>query len=285
MKQKLLKLTALLLLLTGIASSCKPKEPDYPINISFTEYSLEGISCQWQNLPYNEKVIIINSDEELKKYISCTEGSYPAVDFSKHSLLLISGKLNKGILNIAMKNLQQMSSNKYELSIEVEGYNSNLSKWYAAILVDKLSEENYVRLKVTCIEAEIDFPIDIPFEEYSLAETSCKWINFQNNPYNLGDIAIINSNVKLENYITCSDGNYPQVDFENYSLICATGLSPNYPAEIVHKELRQISDNEYSLYLNVIIGGMGTPTRWFFGATVSKLPQNAIVKLVVYTKY
>jgi len=29
-----------------------------------------------------------NEIEELEKYISCTEGSYPVIDFQKHSLLL-----------------------------------------------------------------------------------------------------------------------------------------------------------------------------------------------------
>ncbi|MCL2435784.1 MAG: hypothetical protein FWD09_06575, partial [Lentimicrobiaceae bacterium] len=162
--RKLLKLTAFLLVLTGIASSCNPECPpdcpdEYPKNISFTEYSLLETSCQWQNLPYDEKVMIINSSEELEKYISCTEGDYPAIDFLKHSLLLVSGKLINGITSITVKNLQQLSSNKYELNIEVEVYSSNLHKWNAAILIDKLSEESYVGLKVSCKEIEIDYPI------------------------------------------------------------------------------------------------------------------------------
>jgi len=95
MKHQLLKLAALLLIIAELASSCNPPPPEpdsYPIDISFTEYSLLDTHCQWQNLPYDEKVIIINSNEELEKYISCTEDSYPAIDFSKHTLLLISGE-------------------------------------------------------------------------------------------------------------------------------------------------------------------------------------------------
>ena len=284
MKRNLLKLTAFLLILTGIASSCNPECPpdcpdEYPQNISFTEYSLNETSCQWQNLPYDEKVMIINSSEELEKYISCTEGSYPAIDFTKHSLLLASGKLNKGILSITAKNLQQLSSNKYELSIEAEGYSSILHKWNAAILVDKLSEESYVGLKVNCIEIEIDYPIDIPFEEYSLAGTSCQWIL---HSFSSPDaVVVINSNEELEKYITCSDGNYPQIDFENYSLIRATGTAPSSPAEILHKQLRQISDNEYSLHLNISMGNHHTIARWSFAVIVSKLSQNTTIELII----
>ena len=62
----------LLLFFTAIFSSCKdkPDEPNYPFKISFEEYSLEGTQCQWTNLSYNDKVIVINSNEELGKYIT-----------------------------------------------------------------------------------------------------------------------------------------------------------------------------------------------------------------------
>ena len=76
MKPKLLKLTVLLLLLTGIASSCNPEGTDFPKEVLYQEYALSR-SCQWSNLPYNEKVLIINSQEEFERYVSCNEGSYP----------------------------------------------------------------------------------------------------------------------------------------------------------------------------------------------------------------
>jgi hypothetical protein len=41
-------------------------EPEYPINVPFTIYSLEGTSCKWINLNYDETVIVINSNEKLK---------------------------------------------------------------------------------------------------------------------------------------------------------------------------------------------------------------------------
>jgi len=176
--------------------------------------------------------------------------------------------------------LQQLSSNRYELSIEAEGYSSILHKWNAAILVDKLSEESYVELKAACIEVGMDYPIDILFEEYSLAGTSCQWINFQDCIYCPGTIVIINNKEELENYITCSDVNYSQIDFENYSLISATGIVATSLREIQCKELQQTSDNEYFLHLNMTLGGMTSVTRWFFAVIVSKLPQNAIVDLI-----
>ena len=150
MTQKLLKLTAFLLVLTGIAASCNPECPpdcpdEYPKNISFTEYSLLETSCQWQNLPYDEKVIIINSSEELEKYISCAGGDYPAIDFSKHSLLLASGKTDYGICEIAAKSLQQLSPDRYELPIDITLNDAaDIKEWATALIVKKLKGENNV---------------------------------------------------------------------------------------------------------------------------------------------
>ena len=58
MSQKLLNLTVFLLILAGVFSACKkPDDPkiDYPIDIPFTEYSLEDSECEWveiHNKPY-----------------------------------------------------------------------------------------------------------------------------------------------------------------------------------------------------------------------------------------
>jgi len=155
--RKFLKLTAFLLVFAGVASSCNPECPpdcpdEYPQNISFTEYSLQGTSCQWQNLPYDEKVIIINSNEELEKYISCTEGGYSIIDFSKHSLLLVSGKTNKEIIKMLATDLRQLSSNKYELRIEITIKNvSVIEPWNMALVIEKVSEDKYIRLNTNLV--------------------------------------------------------------------------------------------------------------------------------------
>jgi len=157
MKPPLLKLAALFLILAGISSSCNPEESDYPIDISFTEYSLEGASCQWNNLNYDEKVIIINSNEELAKYITCTEGDYPAIDFTKHTLLLASGKTTGHIAEITANDLKQLSSNKYKLNVEATSCNlTHIEPWSMALVVEKLNKKGYVEINVTRKEIELE---------------------------------------------------------------------------------------------------------------------------------
>jgi len=118
MKTNLLKLIAFLLIVAGWFSSCKEKEENNDIvEIPFTEYSLVGTSAQWTNLRYDNKVIIINSSAALENYLTNTGSGYPAIDFSKQTLLLASGEAANGIRDI-FKKLQLFSTN-YVLDIDI----------------------------------------------------------------------------------------------------------------------------------------------------------------------
>jgi len=150
MKATLLKLTALLLILAGVAATCNKPPLDYPVNIPFTEYSLNGIQCQWANLAYDGKVIIINSNEELEKYITCASKNYPEIDFSKHSLLLANGTKNSGIVKVNINNLQQIDSNNYKLNIKITSFESTVAEtWVKALIVKKMNIENNTKLNIT----------------------------------------------------------------------------------------------------------------------------------------
>ena len=132
-----------------------PVEPEYPIDIPFTEYTLLETSCQWVNLDYDEKVIIINSNEELENYVACAEGNYPEIDFDEHSLLLASGETENGILKITAKDLMQFSLQKYELNVVILLNDAPIvEKWRTALIVEKINEECHVELSVTYKELE-----------------------------------------------------------------------------------------------------------------------------------
>ena len=152
MKPQLLKLTAILLVLVGNIA-CDENEKSYPIDVSFTEYSLTGTLYQWTNLDYEDdenEVIIINDNETLRSYISCVicmecncmEGGYPEVDFSKHSLLLTKGITPNGISNIT-KNIQQLSEKEFRIKIEIQlGDAAIMKNWVVAVLINKVSSQS-----------------------------------------------------------------------------------------------------------------------------------------------
>ena len=162
------KYVAILLILAGSLFSCQEKEEldalfAEPLEVSFTEYFLCGNAgySHWTNVEkgFEEgKLIIINSDDELKNHI-VQYLDYPPIDFSKQTLLLAQGMAPEWVYST--KNLQQssqklyrISQNKYKLNIEVkssndrDGYNM---PWNRALIVDKLSDNSIVELDVNIL--------------------------------------------------------------------------------------------------------------------------------------
>jgi hypothetical protein len=148
MKRQSIKIIALALLLAGTAVACGEKETnENPVEIPFVEYSLQGTNCQWTNLNYDNKVIVINRNDDFKKYIDCTDESYPEIDFSKNTLLLASG--GGGDIRRTEIQFLKNTDNKYTLKVMLhEGIAAVVLAWKAAILLPKMSDKVTVTLIV-----------------------------------------------------------------------------------------------------------------------------------------
>ena len=158
------------ILLTGLffITGCKKEnenEPPIdkptlnPIEIQWYEYQACIPLNGWINLNYNEKVIIINSKEKLDNYIAPAylDKYYSEVDFSKYSLLLVSGKSENSAAYITKK-LQKFSENKYKLDIEVFLNPVSANKnWHFAIRIEKISDESSIELKTKTSMGESDY--------------------------------------------------------------------------------------------------------------------------------
>jgi len=281
MKKNILKLLALFMVLIALSTSCNPEEK-YPKDVSFTEYSIEETSCQWVNLPYDNKVIIINSAEELKKYLTGKVSDFPAIDFSKQSLLLASRNSSNGVLSFTITDLQQHSSNKYSLNIEITLSDTTANKtWCKAIIVKKMSENNEVILNITFKEQEIAYPIDIPFEDYSLEGTSCEWVRLKGRPYDF-ELVSINSNEELEKYIECTDeSNFPAIDFSRYTLLLARGIESSGSSVPNHNSLQQLSKQHYKMEAEIFVGNAAYISYWQVPIIVRKMTKEDIIELIV----
>ena len=161
MKTKTLSFTAILLATLFLTISCDnkeaPPEEKFPREIPFTEYSLEGTSCRWVNLPFDVfpfEVVIINSNEELEKYITnrlvggnCTIEDIPAIDFSKYTLLLVRGNRADWAY---IYSLRQLAAQEYEIKIHAGVFTqygtTGMRRWFFPIIIDKLSSECTVEL-------------------------------------------------------------------------------------------------------------------------------------------
>jgi len=261
MKKLILKLTTLLLVLVGIASSCNPEpEKEYPIELSFTKYSLPETSCQWINLSYDEKVLIINSKAELEKYISCTEGTYPAIDFAKNTLLIASGKTTQNVDEITAKKIHQLLLNKYRLDIEIGYYRDNNTtannKWNNILLIDKLADENEIELIVAIKEiknkiikpiTEIDQSIIYFFDNTLYHDPSTCFFTTIDK---LTDTCfLIRSISELQHACVCTDV-LPEIDFDLYTLIIGKVRVGN-PCYLV-SELMIIENSILTLLVDVV---------------------------------
>lgn len=124
-----------------------------PNDVTYTEYSLEGTSCEW-NFPYDfdeiVDAVIINSDEELSKYIkSENNASYPDIDFTKQSLVITYGSQNSGIESIHLVDFKKLSEVYYELLIEITpNLACVMSPWTYAFITEKLSDQTQIKLGV-----------------------------------------------------------------------------------------------------------------------------------------
>ena len=119
----------------------------YPIEIPFTDYymyhSYVDPPC-WDVLyPLNGSLIVINSEKELEKYFICAD-DYPAIDFSKHTLLMASGStvwVIEDINTVFLKN----SANLYTLKATIStGILTTGEYWSIAILAPKIEDEAIV---------------------------------------------------------------------------------------------------------------------------------------------
>ena len=160
MKKLFITLSTLSLLLIAFVA-CNKEEPDIPfdepIDVPFTVFSLTtlagsplpGTSCHWVRNSGND-VIIINSDRELRRHITCAENSnLPAIDFSKYTLLLARGTTGTVVYSTHMESLQQHSSRSYVMQVQVRTtVIDSVDAWRVAILTDKLNENANIKLNV-----------------------------------------------------------------------------------------------------------------------------------------
>ena len=119
---------------------------NYPKEIPFTEYSLAGTSCQWRNFE-SDKVIVINSDEELQNYIVCADDNYSKIDFSRYSLMCAMGTSPSSPPEVSITQLLQTSDNEYALHFTVRpGVLGTPGPWFISIKIPKLSQNAIVTL-------------------------------------------------------------------------------------------------------------------------------------------
>lgn len=130
-----------------------PQTEEYT-NVPYMEYSLWGTQCEWQLPDYNNSIIVVDSDEELARYITSESGGkYPAVDFTKYTMIIAGGGTPQGISDVIIDSFQQITEAEYNLNIRVLMTMTDAPElWAKALLVDKWDKLCMVNLEVKTID-------------------------------------------------------------------------------------------------------------------------------------
>ena len=125
-----------------------------------------------------------------------------------------------------------------------------------------------------------NYPIETPFVSYSLANTSCQWIDLAYNNM----VVIINSNEELNQYATCMSNDYPTIDFSKYTLLLAHGKAPSSVINANCNSLQQFSEKNYKMNVNISIGYATVISNWQVPIVINKLDEGCAIELIVSLK-
>jgi hypothetical protein len=226
------------------------------------------------NEEWNDLITAMNAVNNVTESFTETE-----IDFSRYRIIAVfDGVKPNGGWSIDIKDITD-----YKDSIVVtytnfkSGNLTNVTTQPYHIVKIAVAEKEIV-FKGDCDEDDIEYPIEISFEEYTLDGTSCQWTNFNYDytVFNSGKMLIVNSNEELENYINCSD--YPEINFDKYSLIIAWGVANNSIGNI-EKQLMQTGDSQYNLSVTIELGYHETVTKWLIAILLDKLSDNTNITL------
>ena len=123
---------------------------EYPIEIPFAEFPVV-MPCYWENVTFpfpweNIELTIVNSEEEMRNSISCSDGNYPEVDFTEQTLFMTSGTTTSGIHDIEIS-LSKEAANEYVLKVivRVNGFWFG-EPWHMSIITPKIANDATITL-------------------------------------------------------------------------------------------------------------------------------------------
>lgn len=119
----------------------------------------------------------------------------------------------------------------------------------------------------------------VPFEIFSLSETGCHW-NELNFPHD-NEVVIINSREKLAKYITCGEDHFiPSVDFSQYTLLLARGVTP-YGSRAIFNSLRQSPIRGYVMKVELESNLSAVISNWQVAIITYKIEEREDIRLYI----
>jgi hypothetical protein len=102
-------------------------------------------SIRWTNLGHDEALIVVSSDEELGNYVNGP--NYPDIDFSRNTLLLISGPSTNGVTEVTGQLLPD-GDDGYLFNVSVQQGIVGLELWMLAVTVPFVVREDQIKVNI-----------------------------------------------------------------------------------------------------------------------------------------
>ena len=107
----------------------------------------------------------------------------------------------------------------------------------------------------------------------SLRERRCSrcrtWKNAEKNK-----LYIINSEDAFNNYIVCSENDFPAIDFERSSLLLVHGSNLS-GIHSIERQLEQLEKNKYNLKISIVSNASAVVQSWTVAILVPRLTDEA----------
>lgn len=116
---------------------------------------------------------------------------------------------------------------------------------------------------------EILYNTKVNITDYSLAGSSCTWKNAEKNK-----LYIIKSEDAFNNYIVCSENDFPAIDFERSSLLLVHGSNLS-GIHSIERQLEQLEKNKYNLKISIVSNASAVVQSWNVAILVPRLTDEA----------
>ena len=235
-----------------------------PNGSDFTvDYTLDGSGCKWFfNDMEQDSLYVINSQQELLSFISCTGNNMPpAIDFNLYSLLLAHGNTNYGSISNITQSVELLPSNEYKLNVAIYLQDTIASQqWHVARIVPKIVQNTRMLLNVyypiTGIWEYVTPPKFVIEEENSpevtitlVFESDQAYASISPQDFDPYLCPLRYAFMDGQQFMVCDDTMYWQPDDRDYyPLFTITRLSPN--SMKLHYNGRMLMDkNNFFRYL------------------------------------
>ena len=267
-----------LIALTGwLAAGCAADDgsevtpSDGPLKQQSAELADIALNDGWQWIEQETKELhVIRTAEELAAYVRGGQGTPVDVDFTRYSILYVSGRATNGIERIERRLLEDAGARMLQVDVYTDD-TMVAPLWHVAVRVDAVPANEHIGLRVNYPNNSTPVPDELTDV---VLNNGWQWRMEERNT-----LHVIRTAEELAAHVTGGEGVAAEVDFSRYSVLFASGRATN-GIERIDRELIE-KDGVRRLLVRLYLNMTEEAPLWHVAVLLPVLPQNAQVELQV----